>query len=57
MAEYKVVKVPKDGAKITSGGKQAAERPGQSNYTVHRRRRHGPRYLARFGARVRCGGG
>ena len=47
--------VPKDGAEDHAGRRQA-ERPRQPDHPVHRRRRHGPRHLARERARVRCGG-
>ena len=33
-----------------------ALRAGPPDYSIRRRRRHGPRYLACVGARVRCGG-
>ena len=57
MAEYKVVKVPKDGAKITMGANKKLQVPDNPIIPFIEGDGTGPRYLARVGARVRCGGG
>ena len=57
MAEYKVVKVPTGGAKITMGANKKLQVPDNPIIPYIEGDGTGPRYLARVGARVRFGRG